>query len=180
MRRLGPTPAAVAYRLATLVDAPEIAAVHVRGWQWGYRGLLPEALLASLSIPEREAMWRWALAPGRGVRVWLAERNGRLLGFASCGPPRGPDEPEGAGELHAIYLEEEAAGTGMGRALLARSASELVEAGYRSAILWVLDVNDRARRFYERAGWSHDGGVKREWMGETELRELRYAVPLRR
>jgi len=171
---------AIDFRLATLVDAPEIAAVHVHGWQWGYRGLLPESLLAGLSVPDRESMWRRALAPGSDVRVWLAERSGRLLGFASCGPPRAADEPEGAGELHAIYLEEEAAGTGLGRALLARAASELVEARYRSAILWVLDVNARARRFYELAGWSHDGGVKREWMGETELRELRYAVTLRR
>lgn len=46
--------------------------------------------------------------------------------------------------------------------------------GMRGAILWVLESNARARRFYERAGWRPDGGTKIESRGEIELHEVRY------
>jgi RimJ/RimL family protein N-acetyltransferase len=32
-------------------------------------------------------------------------------------------------------------------------------AGYRDIVLWVLEENARARRFYERAGYSADGAT---------------------
>jgi hypothetical protein len=31
------------------------------------------------------------------------------------------------------------------------------ERGYREAILWVVQGNDRAAAFYERNGWARDG-----------------------
>ena len=34
----------------------------------------------------------------------------------------------------------------------------------------------RARRFYEREGWTADGGVKIEEFGGRPLREVRYTV----
>ena len=49
-------------------------------------------------------------------------------------------------------------GTGAGRPMMMSSAvTELARAGYAAAILWVLDANDRARRFYAPAGWKEDG-----------------------
>jgi hypothetical protein len=37
-----------------------------------------------------------------------------------------------------------------------RAESRLAEE-YAEATLWVLEANARARAFYERAGWRHDG-----------------------
>ena len=34
-----------------------IALVHVHGWQWGYRGLLPDAYLNGLSAQRRAEQW---------------------------------------------------------------------------------------------------------------------------
>ena len=48
------------------------------------------------------------------------------------------------------------------------------DAGYRDAILYVLDDNPRARRFYEREGWALDGGTKRDEFLGLEVTELRY------
>jgi hypothetical protein len=42
--------------------------------------------------------------------------------------------------------------------------------------LWVAEANPRARRFYEREGWTADGGVKIEEFGGRPLREVRYTV----
>jgi GNAT superfamily N-acetyltransferase len=83
---------------------------------------------------------------------------GRLVGFAAFGIAADPaTSPEGSGEVHAIYVDESVAGTGVGRELFAAATDGLRELGYPSAFLWVLATNERARRFYEKAGWSWDG-----------------------
>jgi GNAT superfamily N-acetyltransferase len=77
-------------------------------------------------------------------------------------------------ELASIYLLPEAWGCGSGRALMARAVGAMREAGYASAVLWVLVGNERARRFYEIAGWSCDGAEKSERFGSATLTETRY------
>ena len=42
-------------REAAASDARDIAGIHVRGWQWAYRRLLPDAFLAGLSVDLRAA-----------------------------------------------------------------------------------------------------------------------------
>jgi hypothetical protein len=44
-----------------------------------------------------------------------------------------------------------------------------------SAVLWVLEPNVRARRFYERGGWAFDGTTRDEEMGGEMTHQLRYA-----
>jgi hypothetical protein len=41
-------------------------------------------------------------------------------------------------------------------------------------MLWVVRENARARRFYERNGWSADGATKTQAFGEQPVTELRY------
>jgi GNAT superfamily N-acetyltransferase len=142
-----------------------VADLHVRAWQWAYRGLLPDAYLDGLGQQraEREAMWRRVLRPAPGTpagTVWVAERDGRLIGFCSTAPAAG--EPPDTAELHTIYLEPDAVGTGAGAALLRRALSDLRARGVRTTLLWVLDANARARRFYERGGWRPHGGARTE------------------
>jgi GNAT superfamily N-acetyltransferase len=169
----------VRIRPATLDDAEGIAAVHVHGWQWGYRGLLPEAFLRTLSVDRRVEQWRsWLLEPGRTV-TWVADgEDGRSLGFAAAGPSRDLAADGETGEVYAIYVEEEAAGTGVGRALLQHAVQSLRDAGFARATLWVLDGNARARRFYEKAGWRPDGATQSEPREDFVMNEIRYAIEL--
>jgi hypothetical protein len=74
-------------REATPADAAGIAEVHIAGWRWGYRGLLPDALLESLSVERREVGWRDALArPADEQTTFVAEVAGRIVGFAGAAP----------------------------------------------------------------------------------------------
>jgi RimJ/RimL family protein N-acetyltransferase len=50
--------------------------------------------------------------------------------------------------------------------------------GYRDAVLWVLEDNPRARRFYEREGWSLDGGRKDAEFVGMRVPEVRYRITL--
>jgi hypothetical protein len=50
----------------------------------------------------------------------------------------------------------------------------LAEAGFGQVILWVLDSNARARRFYEAGGWLADGAAKRDDSFGVPMNEVRY------
>jgi len=68
---------------------------------------------------------------------------------------------------------------GVGCALWGAGVHRLVEQGYRQAMLWVLSDNARARRFYDRAGWSAEPASERSLLiGGASLREIRYRSPL--
>ena len=166
-------------RPATLADVSALAEVHVRAWQWAYRGQLPDAFLEGLTATiERRVAWRQAMLAQPGAsRTWVAEVDGRLVGFADTGPCRDEDAAPTIAELYAIYLDQAATGRGIGRALLAHAMDDLRQRGYQSARLWVLTSNAHARRFYEAAGWRPDGVTKTDThpAGVT-LVEVRYFV----
>ena len=89
----------------------------------------------------------------------VAENDGAVVGFCGYGPSRDDDASPGTGEVYAIYLLEEIAGRGVGRELCVHANRRLHALGYRSVTAWVLESNVRARRFYEAAGWTVDGGT---------------------
>jgi len=45
-------------------------------------------------------------------------------------------------------------------------------------VLWVLEDNERARRFYDRGGWTADGETRVESIGGEPVKQLRYGRPL--
>ena len=168
-------------RAATEADASSIAKLHVEAWQWAYRGQLPDTFLDQLTatIPQREARRRRTLAqPTSDARTWVAELDGALVGFADSNPARDSDLPPETAELSTLYLKPEVVGSGVGRALMQQALADLRQRGFRSAVLWVLDSNARARRFYEVGGWRRDGGVKVEHQSDVTLREVRYRIDL--
>jgi len=166
-------------RDATVADARAIAEVHVAAWRWAYDGLLPDAALERLSVEEIEGRWHERFEdprPGWGCAV-AAER-GRIVGFVSYGPPEEPPEAPEVGAVYALYLGRSVLGRGIGRALLERATEGLRDAGWKRAVLWVLETNERARRFYERAGWSWDGTTSAHRFDRAELPIVRYAADL--
>lgn len=173
-------PVAVTIRRAVVGDAAVIAALHMAGWSWAYRGLLPDAFLDGLgaSVERRAARRREMLARDDDGRIWIAEVGGRPVGFAETGPCRDADVPPGAAELSTLYLEQAAAGRGIGRRLLAHAIADLRQRGYRVATLWVLAGNRRARRFYAAAGWAPDGTTRMEQWSGVELEGVRYRTDL--
>jgi GNAT superfamily N-acetyltransferase len=71
--------------------------------------------------------------------------------------------------MYALYVDPGSWGAGYGAALDAAVREDLGEHGFPDATLWVLEANERARRFYEREGWALDGG-RRDHLGATAVR----------
>jgi GNAT superfamily N-acetyltransferase len=100
------------------------------------------------------------------------------VGFVAFGPAEGQPKELKLGEVYAIYLEAAYWGHGYGRSLFHAATEALHRAGFNGAVLWVLDTNVRARRFYERAGWTTDGQTKTDERGTVVLNEVRYHLTL--
>lgn len=170
--------AALRIRRADVDDARAIAEVVVAGWQGAYRGLMPDEFLDSLLVAGREAGWREVLARDAegGLPAWLAQRDGRAVGFVSSGPPRDADVQLPAAEVYAIYVRPEVWRGGVGRALLDTATGHWRARGTDTLVLWVLEGNDRARRFYEALGWQPDGGRQLLEIAGAKLHEIRYRL----
>jgi ribosomal protein S18 acetylase RimI-like enzyme len=146
---------AVEIRVATLDDAHRLARMHVASWHETYAGILPDKMLASLTIESRAAAWveimRQPPTPGSTV-VYLAEQAGAISGFGSCGAQRTENLRDLGydGEVSAIYVLREFQKRGIATRLFGVMSLDLIRRGYHAAALWVLRDNLTARRFYER------------------------------
>jgi GNAT superfamily N-acetyltransferase len=166
-------------RRARPEDAAAIAAIHVRTWQAAYEHVFGAERLAGLDPERRRLGWERALSERVDEEdVFVAEEDGDVVAFASSGPAR--DEPE-EGELYAIYALPQAWGGGAGAELMRATLGALRGRGFPGALLWVLEDNPRARRFYEREGWTLDTA---EWARKVEphlgvdVVEVRYRISL--
>ena len=137
-------------RAATVLDAPEIARVHVSSWRTTYRGLLPDDFLASLDDAGYEERWKRALAES-SMRVYVAQEASEIVGFASGGRERA-GESGYSGELYAIYVMQNSQRKGFGTELVRAVIGGLNELALTDMIIWVLRDNQGARTFYERLG----------------------------
>jgi GNAT superfamily N-acetyltransferase len=164
-------------RAATVRDAADLAAIHVRSWRAAYQGLLPEDYLDALVLHDRVERWQNALRATDWSRagVMVAAPGRDLLGFARFGPTRDTDdEADLVGQIRAIYLLPEVWGKGFGKRLMSTTLARLTSAGYSQATLWVLKTNTRARRFYELGGWTHDGTIRSDESQGFPIEDIRY------
>jgi len=141
-------------RSAERRDARAIAGVHVRSWRAGYRGIIADDVLDSLSLRERERSWQGWLSNGRSATI-VAQSQGRLVGFATISWPEGPRAS--VREIAALYVEPTMMRRGVGSALLSAAIEAARSDGCAEVVLWVLEANAAARAFYERAGFAPDG-----------------------
>jgi ribosomal protein S18 acetylase RimI-like enzyme len=167
----------VELRDGTPADARAIATVLVRSWRAAYRGLLPDDVLADLSVSDRERLWSDTLtARPVHTRVVVAAVGGAIVGFAATGPPLVIDDRADPtlGDLYALYLDPDVWRRGIGTRLHAAALERLRSCGFTHAGLWVLDTNERALRFYDRHGWTDTGRTQVDHgPGGTELQERR-------
>ncbi|MFZ4893434.1 GNAT family N-acetyltransferase [Plantibacter sp. Mn2098] len=148
------------------VDAESLGRVHATCWHETYDHLISEATLAKLSPRRMAELWTHWAAQGPEYTHFAALVDGEIVGFSGSGPSRDDDKPDER-ELYFIYLLDAWHGTGIGQQLFDAAI------GTQPAFLWVASDNPRAHRFYERNGFTPDGGDRTEpFLGET-IHEVR-------
>ena len=169
----------VVIRAGSAADAAQVAAVQREGWFAAYEGIIPAEIIDRVTAPDGGARVRQSFRtrPWQRMLVAVAEQErpgkagARVVGYASFGPetdvqsapwphPLSTDgEDRRVAELYALYVRPAWWSTGTGRALMHRVLARTSGAGYRFVTLWVLRDNQRARRFYQQAGFAPDGAT---------------------
>jgi ribosomal protein S18 acetylase RimI-like enzyme len=102
----------------------------------------------------RREYYRGLLGSGRG-HLLLAEEGGRAVGYAMVSEVRGQATLQtGArmAELESLAVLDGRRGAGVGSALMAAVHDLIRELGIAEVMLYVMDGNEGAMRFYERYG----------------------------
>ena len=110
--------------------------------------------------------------------MWVAtDQSGATVGMANIGPTRDEDlVADDVADLFAIYVVPDHWSDGHGRDLMVAALSGVAELGFKGAALWVLDSNERGRRFYESGGWTTDGTTKVDDSFGLPIQEVRYRI----
>ena len=147
-------------------DIPARALVHCRAWEETYRGLIPDAVLDSMTPEAVEAAVR-ALP----TETLVAEGPEGLAGFACFLPEaRAFTARRNTSEIAALYLLRSVQGLGLGRRLLEAALDHLPP--HQDVVLYVLDKNRRAIRFYESMGFRLTGRTLRQETAGGPMAEL--------
>ncbi|RLP76394.1 GNAT family N-acetyltransferase [Mycetocola tolaasinivorans] len=132
-------------------EAVELAELHLETCRETYAGRFPASAWGDEARANRLRLWEAICSQPRPTdRFAVAERRGRLIGFAGSGVPT-ENAPVRDRALFFLYLLAAEHGSGAGQAVLDHVLGE------DPASLWVLEDNPRARAFYTRNGFAPDG-----------------------
>ena len=136
-------PPTVNLRPARPADSAAVATIWTDGWRDGHLGNVPAELVAERT-PESFA----ARAAARVTDTTVAVIGDEVAGFIMVT----------GDEVEQVYVDARHRGSGVAGTLLAEAERLVAAGGHEKAWLAVVPGNARARRFYERRGWSDEGG----------------------
>jgi len=156
-------------RKGRLADAAAVAETFRQSWLQAYRGILPHHHLENM-IRRRGADW-WASVIRSGDSLIVLEKGGTIIGYATLGfsRTRGPYQ----GEIYELYILPEFQGIGLGTKLFAAARKRLAARGLRGLVVWVLEDNPNAVRFYESTG-GVDSAESVEVFDHKALKKIAY------
>ena len=149
---------ALSLRIATLADVPELMA-------------LEQQCFTSDRLSLRSFQWMISRAHGQ---LWVAERDGQLLGYALLLLRRG----SALARLYSIAITQAARGCGLGVQLLTHMEARAREQGCAALRLEVRTDNPVALALYERNGYRRFALINDYYADHTAA--LRLEKPLLR
>lgn len=140
-----------AIRPAVIGDAEGIARAHTASWRTSYRGILPDDVLSRIDVDQRAASWHRVIQdPAVLTLVAYDTTHGDIVGLCDAG--RNRSRTRHAAEIYRLYFEHHARRHGLGRDMFEHVTDWLRAQRMGSLVIWVLDNNHHARRFYEAMG----------------------------
>lgn len=148
-------------RPASPGDSAAVAEIWRDGWRDGHLGHVPDELVAI----------RTAESFGQRAAHRIDDTVVAVVGDDVAGFVMVVDD-----EVEQVYVSARHRGTGVADALLTEAERLVGQNGHHRAWLAVVAGNARARRFYERRGWTDEGGFDYAAAGDDGP----IAVPCRR
>lgn len=154
-------------RPAVREDAPVLGRIMAVSFWSAFDTIVSRETLETCAREDQCAGLMESLINAGQMGILLAERDGVPLGLLVWSDGEG----ETSAEIQAIHSLPESWGTGLGAALIKQALTDMAQAGKSHIYLWAFEENHRARRFYEKQGFVHDGGLRvSEFDGAREVR----------
>lgn len=157
-------------RQANSADAAAVAEVHAESWDHAYRGIIPHKPLRDM-ITRRDSAW-WQRIIDRSAAVLVVDLGGKVVGYATMGKNR-TEQLKADGEIYELYVLPEYQGIGLGSKLFSAAVSMLKNHNLSSYVVWALEDNDNALRFYEGKN-GRDCAEGLEVFGDTSLNKIAF------
>jgi lincosamide nucleotidyltransferase A/C/D/E len=165
----------VAVRSATVDDVPAACIIRMRSWRAAYTGLMPQPVIDALDIGTMWSTWRASVQhpTSPSTRLFVGGPPSAVHAYAWVRPD---DGSRTAAQVGALYSDPTAWGTKAGWTVLSTAVAFLRGQGFDDLTLWMLKGNERARRFYDRAGWAPVGEEQTTQTPAGSYVEVRYRL----
>ena len=162
-------------RPALPADAQALASLGERLWRETYTGLIPQSNLERHLVETFGPAQQTAELADLTRQTLVIEAETGLLGYAllrACGPESTESSFHFVNPLEVtrFYVDASLHGRGAAQQLMTAVLSHAVSAGHDSVWLQVWERNDRAIRFYAKAGFT-DAGEASFQVGEQVERD---------
>lgn len=142
----------ISLRLATTADVPLIREVAELTWPISYKEIIsPEQIRYMLNLMYNQSKLEASISDPNQA-FWLAEENGKILGF--CGIEHGYPEA-GITRIHKLYILPDTQGSGLGKIFIDHVADQAKKHG-NNALHLNVNKENKAVGFYRKYGFSVD------------------------
>ena len=143
----------ITIRPAVPGDEQVLAHIQTESWKTAFADILPaDELERCTNLQKAEKMYHDVLRR-EGCNMAIEFVAGQPHCIAAWGKNR-CDLGDAVGELICIHSLQDNWAKGYGSAMMHYVFTQLEQQGYESVILWVFEANTRARKFYEKQGFS--------------------------
>jgi GNAT superfamily N-acetyltransferase len=157
-------------------DAVQVADVYVVSRRAAFADHLTPEQTESQTPIEGARIWQSLFTLARTAHLVVEDGEG-IAGFATAGPIQGSGADPGTAEIYEFYVHPRLWGQGVSEQLLSRTLDVLRAKWFTHAVIWVVEGNEHARKFYENEGWIDDGG-RRASFRRVEVPSARYRMGL--
>lgn len=156
-------------------DTEDVAAIHLASWQKAYQHLLPSPYLSKLDLAKLRDNWRVGLEINPDVVRLVALQNKQVVGYSVGLENRFTGLfPEVPAELWAVYVHPDNWQQDIGSRLLRAFSEQISARNWSQFIVWVLEENHSARKFYEKNGGLIQPQQRISLYGGEEFNEVSY------
>ena len=152
-------------------EIDQIAKIIDEDWKITYKGMISQEYLDNLNYKDREERIRKKYKKEKGI-VYVEENI--VKGYCRFGQSK---EEKELGEIYALYVKNNYIRRKIGEKLMKKAKKILKEREYKEMILWCLEKNKNARKFYEKQGGILSGKRKFK-IGDKYYSEVSYKYEL--
>ncbi len=156
-------------------DITRLSEIHVYGWRHAYKNIISdEELFKNINVERSKSIFSKIINEEKeNLDIY---NDGIVKGFVIHDNSRDSD-CDNSYEVKAIYVEPAFINNGIGKQLLKNAEESCIKSNLSKISIWVLEENLKARKFYEKNGYTQDGSEKT--IESWGVKEIRYSKKLK-